>query len=106
VAAPFIAQQLGLMIGDAWTHKNSQGNAALKGWMQATGATYKPNPGAAYNNGNTFQTTNAQNAAASNPGTMYDASGKVLSPTQVAAAITAWGKANGVNTGDFNYTGG
>lgn len=97
-AAGFLASQA---LGAAWTAKNTQGNAAMKGWMQATGAKWVPNPASAYNNGNTFQTTNAQNAAASNPGTMYDAHGNVMTPAQASAAIAQWAKANGVNPGDF-----
>jgi len=100
VAAPFVAQQLGLMIGDAWTGKNTQGNAAMRGWMQSSGVTYKPN----YTNSgqNTFGTNNGLLNASSNPGTFYDKSGKVISPTQAANAIYQWATQNGVNPGDFH----
>lgn len=105
-AIPLAAAAIPFLIGMGATKSNDQGNAAMKAWMQATGATYKANPASAYNNGNTFQTTNSQLGAATNPGTMYDANGKAMTPKEVAAAITAWGKANGVNTGNFNYSGG
>lgn len=98
-AAAFAASQA---LGAAWTAKNTQGNAAMKSWMQATGAKWVPNPNLAYNTGSTFQTTNAQNAAASTPGTMYGADGKPMSPAAASAAIYNWAKQHGVNPGDFH----
>jgi hypothetical protein len=96
--AAFVASQL---LGAAWTGKETQGNVAMKDWMKATGATWKPNPGLAYNTGSTFQTTNAQNSAASSPGNMYDASGKKMDSAAVSKMIHDWAVANGVNPGDF-----
>jgi hypothetical protein len=101
VAAPFIFQQAGLALGDAWTAKNSQGNTAMKGWMQSAGAHWVPNPKQS-NSGNTFQSQ--QFSTANNPGTMYDASGKAMTGAQAAAAIYNWALANHVNPGDFHPT--
>lgn len=98
-AAAFAASQA---LGAAWTAKNTQGNTAMKSWMQATGAKWVPNPNLSYNTGSTFQTTNAQNAAASNPGTMYGPDGKAMSPAAASAAIYNWATQHGVNPGDFH----
>lgn len=103
VAAPFIAQQLGLMLGDAWTGKNTQGNAAMQGWMNASGAKWVPNPGQSGSGGNTFQSQ--QFSTAKNPGTIIGPNGQPMTPSQAVNAISAWAAQNGVNPGDFHPVG-
>jgi len=103
VAAPLaVAGLVGLIGSGVISDKaNDAGNTAMSQWMKATGATFKPT----YTNSgqNTFGTNNG--LLSSKPGTWYDSSGKAMTPAQVAAAITAWGKANGINTGNINYAG-
>lgn len=104
-AAPLaVAGLVGLIGTGAISDKaNDAGNSAMSQWMKASGATFKPT----YTNSgqNTFGTNNGLLGASSKPGTWYDSKGQPMTPAQVAAAITAWGKANGVNTGNINYAG-
>lgn len=106
VAAPVAVaaglMQAGLALGDAWTAKTSTGNTAMTDWMKATGSKWVPNA-AQQTNGGAWGGENFNAYASGNvsPGTMYDSSGKVISPTEASADIYQWATSNGVNPGDF-----
>ncbi len=95
----------GLALGDMWTSGNTQGNAAMKGWMQATGAKFIPSAGNTNVGQSTFGSP-GQWSAASNPGKWIGPDGKPMTEKQAETAMVQWARANGIPTGNLNYTGG
>jgi hypothetical protein len=105
------AAAIPFLIGMNATKATDQGNAAMKGWMQATGASWVPNPaantaGGTFGNYSGYQPTgNGQPGAGVNAGTMYGPDGKPMTSAQVVNAIYAWAQKNGVNPGDYHPVG-
>jgi hypothetical protein len=89
------------------TAKTDQGNVAMKGWAQATGATFKANPSSPKNNGSTFGSFGSGPSGGKvdpsvSGGDWYDKNGNKMTSQQVATQIYNWAVANGVNPGDFH----
>jgi hypothetical protein len=106
-AAPVAAAALPFAIGMGATAKTDQGNVAMKGWAQATGATFKANPSSPKNNGSTFGSFGSGPSGGKvdpsvSGGDWYDKNGNKMTSQQVATQIYNWAVANGVNPGDFH----
>jgi hypothetical protein len=103
--APLAAAALPFLIGMNATAKTDIGSAAMSQWMQTTGAKFVAGSPASTTY-NKFGVSQNQLAGNVDTGYILMPNGTKLTKAQAASAITTWGKANGVNTGDFNNTGG
>jgi len=100
-AAPLaVAGLVGLIGSGAISDKaNDAGNDAMAAWAKSTGAKWVPSA---------LGTTNGMSLTGNTPtgaiatGHYLLPDGSTLTKAQAAAAITAWGKANNVNTGNIH----
>jgi hypothetical protein len=101
------------MAGEAWTAKTTQGNVAMKGWMDASGVKFVPNPKAGgvpgSGNNSTFgdfsgyqPTGDGKTGSGVSPGKFVTSSGQVLTPAQAVNSLVQWAHQNGVDPGDFH----
>jgi len=100
IAAPLaVAGLVGLIGSGAISDKaNDAGNNAMNLWSQATGAKWVSSP-LATNNGMSLTGNSANGGVGTGHYVLPD--GSTLTKAQAAAAIAAWGNANGINTGNI-----
>lgn len=99
------AAAIPFLIGASGDQANEDGNRAMGAWMQATGVTYKPSATNTNSGQNTFGTQNAGKSSVS-PGMFIGANGQPMTEKQAETQMVLWAQANGIPTGNLDYTGG